>query len=69
MNSPVLGENEHSHDGLHVGVSGPGLEGDGDVPAAGVDDALGEDGAELGHDVVVLVGDDLSIEGAEVLDL
>lgn len=34
-----------------------------------VDDALGEDGAELGHDVLVLVHDDLGVQRPELLDL
>ena len=56
---PVLSEHQHADDGQHVGVAGPGLEADGHVSAAGVDDALSEDGAQLGHHVVVLVSDHL----------
>lgn len=34
-----------------------------------VEDSLGQDGAELGHDVVVLVVDDLGVELPELVDL
>jgi hypothetical protein len=40
-------------------VAGPGLKADGHVAAAGVDDALSENRAELGHHVLVLIGDHL----------
>lgn len=66
---PVLGEDQHTHHRLHVGVTGARLEGDGDVPSAGVDDSLGQDGAELSHNVLVLLPDELGVHGPEALDL
>ena len=44
-------------------MAGTGLEADGDVAAAGVNDALGQDGPELGHHVLVLVADHLGVQG------
>ena len=40
---PVLREDQHADDGQHVGVAGAGLQRDGGVPAAAVDDALPND--------------------------
>jgi len=65
---PVLGEDQNADDGEHVGVAGAGLQGDAHVAATSVDDALGEDGSEFGHDVFVLVDDHFGVESAEFLD-
>jgi hypothetical protein len=50
-------------------VSGPRLQRQSDVTTSGVDDALCQDGAELRHDVLVLVGDDLGVGLSEEADL
>lgn len=55
---PELTEEGHADDGVHRLHPVAAEEGDGDVPTASVDDALGEGGAKLGHRVLVLVGDD-----------
>ena len=66
---PELGEAEHSDDALHVGMAGPRGQGDGDVAAAGVDDALGHDRPVFGHHVLVLIPDHLSVHLSERLGL
>ena len=43
----------------------PGLEADGDVSAAGVNDALGQNGAKLCHYVLVFVTDHLGVQSPE----
>ena len=58
---PKLREDEQPDGRLHVHVPGPGLEGDCDVAAAGVDDSLPQDGAELCDSVLVFVSDDLGV--------
>ena len=50
-------------------MAGPGLKADGHVAAAGVDDALSEDRAQLGHHVLVLVGDNLDSKVKEIVDI
>ena len=55
---PELSEESHSNDSAHVLRSRLGNEGDSNVPSSSVDDSLSESGSELGHRVLVLVGDD-----------
>ena len=45
-----------------------GLERDGDIPATCVDDALGQNGAKLGHDVFVFIADDFGVKLSNVFD-
>lgn len=55
---PELGEEGHSDDGAHVLASRLGQQRNSDVPSSGVDDSLSERRSELGHRVLVLVGND-----------
>ena len=66
---PVLSEDQHSHDRHHVGVASPGLEGDGHIPSASVNDPLGHNGAKFGHHIFVFVADHLGVERPEIFDL
>ena len=58
---PELAENEKTNGCLHGHVTAPRLEGDCHVTTPCVDDALGQDGAQLGERVLVLVSDDLGV--------
>ena len=60
---PVLREHQHTHYTQHVGVPCSTLQAHRHVPAPGIDYSLGNDGAELGHHVLVLVIDDLGVQG------
>ena len=41
----------------------------GQVPSSSVNDSLGEDNSELGQNVLMIVADDLGVEGVELLHL
>ena len=56
---PELDEDEQPDDARHVRVARARLQRDRHVATAGVDDALREDRAVLGDDVLVLVVDHL----------
>jgi hypothetical protein len=66
---PVLGENHQSNYSTHVGVASPRLEWDGDIASASINNALGQNGTKLGHDIFVLVANDFGVELSDVFDL
>ena len=41
----------------------------GQVPSSSINDSLGEDSSELGQNVLMIVADDLGVEGVELLHL
>lgn len=65
---PVLREDEHSDDGLQIGVASAGLQSESDVAATSVDDSLGQNSAKLRHGVFVLAADDLRVQLTEESD-
>ena len=66
---PELAEDHHSDNGGHVGVSGAGLERDGHIATSRVNDSLSDDGSELGHDIFMLIANNLCVQLAVGGDL
>ena len=61
---PELTEQHHANDSAGIPPTSTALQADGDIAATGIDEALTDGGTEASHGVLVLVGDDLRVQGA-----